>query len=435
MATRQFIEADLVSATKQQLAKIINEQRKTFSQPFKINTSHAKLSELKTVLLAPQSPFRTTNALPREKSLEPRERSSPLTSLPSSPVPDVEFSGPDTQEAGHQTEPHHEQDNVPEDARPQSDHTSSLEDSDEEQSGYLNIRVYLEDFRFNRSISPNKIACSVCVPATRTGEYIHVGTKHLIEQIQLGNGRITGSEAVKIGWRDPASPNAEFIEFFVQAEPSRLHEADTNPEKFSLTVSRKLRLMLYIDLVNFILIFVHHSELTINEVDREPTSTPEHRILNIADLTNQHSLALPVTAVHPRKDLIDWLKAKAVNQPDYVLFSSMRHRPLQNREAVKSWEFAARFSEQYFKKTHQFQSYKQKKIKKSDIYTALDIKETSLGDAEEATQIIQIFGEDGSHPAQDVINEIHRRTDPPEGSVRFLRFLKTYDTEHSSAIV
>ena len=60
-------------------------------------------------------------------------------------------------------------------------------------------------------------------------------------------------EAVKIGWRDPSSPNAEFIEFFVQAEPLRLHEADTNPEKFSFVVGRKLRLMLYVDLVSFIL--------------------------------------------------------------------------------------------------------------------------------------------------------------------------------------
>lgn len=62
-------------------------------------------------------------------------------------------------------------------------------------------------------------------------------------------------EAVKIGWRDPASPDAAFIEFFVQAEPSRLHEADTDPEKFSFTISRKITLTLYIDLVSpFILV-------------------------------------------------------------------------------------------------------------------------------------------------------------------------------------
>lgn len=78
---------------------------------------------------------------------------------------------------------------------------------------------------------------------------------------------------------------------------------------------------------------------------------------------------------------------------------------------------------------------KQKKIKKSDIYTALGIKETSLGDAEEATRILRIFDEGGSHPAQDVINETHKSTNPPQGSVRLLRFLKAYDSEHSSGIV
>ena len=105
-------------------------------------------------------------------------------------------------------------------------------------------------------------------------------------------------EAVKIGWRDPSSPNSEFIEFFVQAEPSRLHEADTNPEKFSFVVGPKLRLMLYVDLVSFILIFGCHSELTINEVNRQPTSSPEHNMPSIAGPTNQPVLLVTGTHVH-----------------------------------------------------------------------------------------------------------------------------------------
>ena len=66
---------------------------------------------------------------------------------------------------------------------------------------------------------------------------------------------------------------------------------------------------------------------------------------------------------------------------------------------------------------------------------ALGIKETSLGDAEEATRILHIFGEGGSHPADEVVSRVSLTTDPPQGSVKLLKFLKAYDTLHSSDII
>ena len=77
---------------------------------------------------------------------------------------------------------------------------------------------------------------------------------------------------------------------------------------------------------------------------------------------------------------------------------------------------------------------KNKRIKKGDIYTALGIKETSLGDAEEATRILRIFGEGGTHPADEVVSKVSLTTDPPKGSVQLLKFLKAYDMAHSSNI-
>ena len=65
---------------------------------------------------------------------------------------------------------------------------------------------------------------------------------------------------------------------------------------------------------------------------------------------------------------------------------------------------------------------------------ALGIKETSLGDAEDATRILRIFGAGGSDPAGEVVNKALLTTDPPQGSVKFLKFLKAYDRAHSSNI-
>ncbi len=65
---------------------------------------------------------------------------------------------------------------------------------------------------------------------------------------------------------------------------------------------------------------------------------------------------------------------------------------------------------------------------------ALGIKETCLSDAEEATRILRIFGEGGSHPADEVLNKASLTTDPPQVSVKFLKFLKAHDRAHSSNI-
>lgn len=53
--------------------------------------------------------------------------------------------------------------------------------------------------------------------------------------------------------------------------------------------------------------------------------------------------------------LIQWLRSKAESTSGYDKFVKTRGRPkLPNSQIIRSWQFAAAFSHQYFKKTHDF---------------------------------------------------------------------------------
>lgn len=70
------------------------------------------------------------------------------------------------------------------------------------------------------------------------------------------------------------------------------------------------------------------------------------------------------------------------------------------------------------------------RIKKSDIYHALEIGETWLSQAEDADRIIQIFGENGTHPSPEVISTLSKSDGSPQGSVVLLRFLREWNKVH-----
>ena len=52
---------------------------------------------------------------------------------------------------------------------------------------------------------------------------------------------------VKIGFRDPTAPN--YIEFFAEAEPQHLANAEPDPESFGLPVHPNLKIHLVVDRV------------------------------------------------------------------------------------------------------------------------------------------------------------------------------------------
>ena len=57
--------------------------------------------------------------------------------------------------------------------------------------------------------------------------------------------------AVKVGFRDSEKP--DFIEFFVESEPSKLHVADTDPSEFFVSANQDANVTAYIDFVSFFL--------------------------------------------------------------------------------------------------------------------------------------------------------------------------------------
>ena len=52
---------------------------------------------------------------------------------------------------------------------------------------------------------------------------------------------------MKIGFRDPTAPN--YIEFFAEAEPQHLANAEPDPESFGLPVHPNLKIHLVVDRV------------------------------------------------------------------------------------------------------------------------------------------------------------------------------------------
>ena len=69
-------------------------------------------------------------------------------------------------------------------------------------------------------------------------------------------------------------------------------------------------------------------------------------------------------------------------------------------------------------------------ITKAHIYAALDVGETWLRQAEDGDQLTATFGTGGTHPADEVIEEIAQERTPPRGSGQLYEFLSQWENTH-----
>ena len=71
-----------------------------------------------------------------------------------------------------------------------------------------------------------------------------------------------------------------------------------------------------------------------------------------------------------------------------------------------------------------------KKIQKKSIYKALGLGSTALAEAENAAKILNRYGEDGTNPAQEVLDRVAWIDDPPKGARVLYPFLVQWDKDH-----
>jgi len=71
-----------------------------------------------------------------------------------------------------------------------------------------------------------------------------------------------------------------------------------------------------------------------------------------------------------------------------------------------------------------------KKIKKVEIRTALGVGSAWLFEAKRAVDILQKYGEGGTHPNQLVIDKVALADGEAEGSTKLLSWLKAWEMAH-----
>jgi hypothetical protein len=69
-------------------------------------------------------------------------------------------------------------------------------------------------------------------------------------------------------------------------------------------------------------------------------------------------------------------------------------------------------------------------ITKAHIYAALDVGETWLRQAEDGDRLIATFGAGGTHPVDEVMEEIAQERTPPRGSGQLYEFLSQWENAH-----
>jgi hypothetical protein len=389
--SRHYIDDDVRDLTKQQLINLVSSEPSLVPKHF--NRSKINKTQLKDLLLAPGSPFRTTASAPTAGS----GGSAEPPALPSHPA--IQPSGTFNLDPSLSSQP-----------VPSTVGTPTRQ---------IDLRLYIQDDRFQQGIqhrTSKTVNVEGAFEETEDGvKSVRLNTHDIIRQLQSGYGAISGTGMTKIGFRDPEMP--DYTEFFIKSEPFELSDIPTNPATVAISAEpNKYHLELRID-------FDRHNTKSGNDPTNEILESP-------STSSNQISTAQPENKEEERLELIEWLRGQARKQYGYENFIKAKHHTQQNQNVAQSWKFAASFSETYYKQTHPF-PLTNNKIKTGDLYEALGVKETWLSQAREATRILRVFGEDGTHPAEDVITEVSRDRDPPLGSVRLFNFLKAWDRDHA----
>ncbi|KAJ6544715.1 hypothetical protein B0H10DRAFT_1970099 [Mycena sp. CBHHK59/15] len=124
----------------------------------------------------------------------------------------------------------------------------------------------------------------------------------------------------------------------------------------------------------------------------------------------------------------EWLRIQLRDRPGYQDFKDNQRKVQMNPGVAASWMFIANFSSEFFGEPSHIP--RRKKIQKKSIQDALKIRSTSLAEAENAARILKIYGENGTHPAQAVINCVALEEKPAGGAQKLYPFLVQWENAH-----
>ncbi|KAJ7433782.1 hypothetical protein FB451DRAFT_1313225, partial [Mycena latifolia] len=275
------------------------------------------------------------------------------------------------------------------------------------------IKLFIED---TRGTSTAKISQELCLFVVDTvdctpGEW-RAELRDLLVELQQSNAAITGP--VRLSCRDPEQPEY-WVPFVKVTDDALLDEAETFPEFVSIPSSNRLEIRVE-----------HAEDAYFHSPPRRPSTSTTLETFDTFDLTDPTAIPLE----HARRRAANrpagrntnddqdrdtkWLIEQLKSFSGYEDFKSNQRKVQANPGVVRSWNFIANFSARYYKQVSHVQG--RRKIQKQSIYKALGLGSTAIAEAENAARILNIYGDNGTSPAQAVIDRVNLIEDPPKGA-------------------
>jgi len=154
----------------------------------------------------------------------------------------------------------------------------------------------------------------------------------------------------------------------------------------------------------------------------------------------------------PDQEETRWLNSLVTQRPGWGEYVKGIGHPLENPDAVHSWQFAVEFSEAFQKQislcevceqmvssilpliaSMNFQARYGKTILKKNIVKALLRDSTWMSAAERAIHVLRVYGDGGTHAANEVIQRVSYRSAPgesPLGAVALQDWLADWKIRH-----
>ncbi|KAJ6558626.1 hypothetical protein DFH09DRAFT_1084139 [Mycena vulgaris] len=298
------------------------------------------------------------------------------------------------------------------------------------------MKLFIED---TRRKSTAKISQELCLVVVDTedcapGEW-RAEIRDLLVELQESNSAITGS--VRLSFQDPEQPEY-WMPFVKVTDDALLEEAETFLEVILILSTNHLKIL------------VEHAEDTYFHAPPQHLPVPGSSIAPLRDTFDVNDPeAKPLeharsrAANRPRGSQTDsdadaeWLTEQLKNTLGYEDFKNNQRKVQSNPGVATSWNFIANFSAAYFKQVSHVQVkisvlfylkvlmnvQGRKRIQKKSIGKALGLGSTALAEAENAARILKSYGEDGSNPAQTVIDRFAMIEETPGGARCLYPFL------------
>ncbi|KAF9495352.1 hypothetical protein BDN71DRAFT_1506908 [Pleurotus eryngii] len=258
------------------------------------------------------------------------------------------------------------------------------------------------------------------------GEW-RVSATEVIEKLQEAPAVITSSTPVRVGIPDELRP--EYTSWFIEGDVLFLAQVVARPEYLKVQDSTlELHVMVGTPTAPYSKRFKSYQtalNLRSYSSDEDGQSSPRAR----SSLPDD---AKPLDIARQRLNdaEIQWLQDLVGAQPGAERFKENRGRLLQNVDIVFQWSFAVTFMAAYNRKPCGVPGLNNRLITKKKINSALGISETWMGVAEDSLGRVNVYGRNGTHPADDVIKELETVCDIPNGSGSLSRFLAKWEKDH-----